>query len=91
MLDMVRSRARVDVLSGTSAGGINGAALALAQTNKLARLDMLRDLYCAKDGQIESLLRQPFSGSPSSLLTGRRVSTSCIVRVVRQGRERRVR
>ena len=69
ILDMVRSSARVDVLSGTSAGGINGAALALAQTNEFAHLEILRDLW-ADGGRMQSMLRQPFRGSPSSLLQG---------------------
>src|SRR5690606_1403271 len=30
LLELTRTRARIDVISGTSAGGINGAALALA-------------------------------------------------------------
>jgi len=69
LLRMVGCRARADVIAGTSAGGINGAALALAQVNRHADLGLLRDLW-ADQGRIESLLRQPFKGSPSSLLKG---------------------
>lgn len=61
--------ARADVITGTSAGGINGAALALAQVNDRADLRTLRDLW-ADQGRMETLLRTPFRGEPSSLLKG---------------------
>ena len=57
------------MFAGTSAGGINGAALALAQVNREADLSMLRGLWI-EQGRIESLLRQPFQGAPTSLLKG---------------------
>lgn len=69
LLDLVRSTARADVIAGTSAGGINGAALALAQVNRSADLGTLRDIW-ADQGRMESLLRQPFQGAPASLLQG---------------------
>jgi patatin-related protein len=70
LLELVQSSARVDVITGTSAGGINGAALALAQVNpEHARLGSLRDLW-ARHGRIDELLRTPFAGSPESLLKG---------------------
>ena len=50
----------IDVLTGTSAGGINAAALALAQSNaNPTDLSELKRLW-VKHGQIGSLLRQPF-------------------------------
>jgi patatin-related protein len=61
--------ARADVITGTSAGGINGAALALTQVNRHKDPAMLRDLWIDQ-GRIESLLRQPFRGQPTSLLRG---------------------
>ena len=61
--------ARADVIAGTSAGGINGAVLALAQANKNADVGILRDLW-AEQGRMESLLQRPFRGSPPSLLRG---------------------
>jgi patatin-related protein len=61
--------ARVDVITGTSAGGINGAALALTQVNRDADPALLRDLWIDQ-GRIETLLRQPFQGQPTSLLKG---------------------
>ncbi|WP_309112822.1 patatin-like protein [Saccharothrix sp.] len=69
LLDMVGCKARADVISGTSAGGINGAALALSQVNANARLDELRGLW-SEQGRMEQLLRTPFAGQPVSLLRG---------------------
>ncbi|MEU4807532.1 patatin-like protein [Actinosynnema sp. NPDC023587] len=69
LLDLVGSTARADVITGTSAGGINGAALALSQVNENAKLERLRDLW-AEQGRMEQLLRTPFRGSPVSLLKG---------------------
>ncbi|MGW5107515.1 patatin-like protein [Nocardia sp. NPDC004123] len=69
MLKLTRSSARVDVLTGTSAGGINGAALALAQANGKAGMHTLRDVW-AEQGRMRTLLRQPFRGAPASLLRG---------------------
>ncbi len=69
LLALTGCTARVDVVSGTSAGGVNGAALALAQVNRHADLASLRDTW-VEDGRIEALLRQPFRGAPSSLLKG---------------------
>ncbi len=70
LLDWVRSDARVDVISGTSAGGINGAAVALSQCNARSQgLGLLRDVWL-ESGSFAQLLRQPFHGSPPSLLQG---------------------
>jgi predicted acylesterase/phospholipase RssA len=69
LLTMAGCKARADVISGTSAGGINGAALALSQVNANARLDELRGLW-AEQGRMEQLLRTPFLGQPVSLLRG---------------------
>ncbi|HSJ21522.1 MAG TPA: patatin-like protein [Nocardioidaceae bacterium] len=69
LLNVAGCRARADVISGTSAGGINGAALALAQVNTLADIGSLRDVW-VDEGQLETLLRKPFRGSPTSLLQG---------------------
>ncbi len=69
LLALAGSTARADVIAGTSAGGINGAALALCQVNPEARLGLLRDVW-VDQGRIEALMRQPFRGSPTSLLQG---------------------
>jgi patatin-related protein len=69
LLSLVGCTARADVIAGTSAGGINGAALALSQVNRNAELSRLRDLW-AEQGRMEQLLRTPFQGEPVSLLKG---------------------
>lgn len=69
LLGLVGASARADVISGTSAGGINGAALALAQVNPQADLSNLRELW-AEQGRMDLLLRTPFKGAPVSLLKG---------------------
>ncbi|MEP9383568.1 patatin-like protein [Nocardioides sp. KR10-350] len=69
LLRLAGCTARADVIAGTSAGGINGAALALAQTNPSADLGLLRDLW-TEQGRIDALLRPPFQGAPTSLLQG---------------------
>ena len=68
-LRAVESTARADVIAGTSAGGINGAALALGQVNRTAQLSRLRGLW-VEQGDIDALLRKPFRGQPTSLLQG---------------------
>ncbi|WP_309114742.1 patatin-like protein [Saccharothrix sp.] len=69
LLDLVNCSARADVVCGTSAGGINGAALALAQLNDRADLSRLRDVW-VDEGHMEEMLRTPFEGEPVSLLKG---------------------
>ncbi len=69
MLKLTGCTARTDVISGTSAGGINGAALALAQANPSADLSTMRDVW-SDQGDFEKLLRRPFQGTPTSLLRG---------------------
>lgn len=59
---------RVDIISGTSAGGLNGALLALAMSRG-ARLDRLRNLWVEK-AAFASLLRDPFESKAPSLLDG---------------------
>jgi patatin-related protein len=59
---------RVDVISGTSAGGINGAVLALAVARD-ADLSFLRNLWLG-EASLTELLRSPTERSPRSLLRG---------------------
>lgn len=68
LCDALRLRPRVDIISGTSAGGINGALLALAMSQGKP-LDPLRDIWLDK-GDILTLLRQPTQKDPPSLLDG---------------------
>lgn len=60
----VRTRVVVDIVAGTSAGGINGIILAKAVGRNLSQ-DALRDLWLGK-GDIKRLFASPFS-----LLLGR--------------------
>ncbi|WP_432889820.1 patatin-like protein [Kribbella sp. CA-245084] len=69
LLGLLDVKARADVIAGTSAGGINGAALALGQVNKHADVGLMRDLW-SEQGRMEALLQRPFKGSPASLLRG---------------------
>jgi patatin-related protein len=68
LLDLTRTNARVDVISGTSAGGVNGAALAVA-------LLYGGDFYRVRSvwletGSLSDLLRPALSENPGSLLMG---------------------
>ena len=68
LLDLLRADVRIDVISGTSAGGLNGAFLALG----LARggdLSVMRDLW-QEHGSLDRLLRHPLTRKPKSLLKG---------------------
>lgn len=68
LLELTGTTARIDVISGTSAGGINGAALALAQIHDTS-LYALRDVWLDTAG-LERLLRAPDEKEPASLLRG---------------------
>jgi patatin-related protein len=69
LLNLLDTTARADVIAGTSAGGINGAVLAVSQANRNAKVGLLRDLW-SEQGRMENLLQRPFRGSPASLLRG---------------------
>jgi patatin-related protein len=68
LLNLLNADAHIDVIAGTSAGGLNGAFLALgvSRGRDLARL---RDLW-REHGSLEKLLRNPLSKNPPSLLEG---------------------
>ena len=68
MLRLTKTAARIDVISGTSAGGINGAALALAQIHDKS-LYSLRDVWLDVGG-LENLLHEPDDEDLRSLLRG---------------------
>lgn len=68
LLDLTHTTARVDVISGTSAGGVNGAALALSLLYG-GDFSQLRDVWL-KTGAFSSLLRAPLGDEPASLLRG---------------------
>jgi patatin-related protein len=68
LLDLLDADARVDVIAGTSAGGINGAFLALG-LNRNRDLKLLRDVW-RNVGGLDRLLRDPLSKNPPSMLRG---------------------
>jgi patatin-related protein len=68
LLDITRSSLRVDVITGTSAGGLNGGFLALASAYGTS-MAALADLWIDK-GAFGRLLRSPSASNPPSLLRG---------------------
>jgi patatin-related protein len=88
LLDITGSTARVDVIAGTSAGGLNGAFLALA-TAYGSSLAPLAGLWADK-GAFTRLLRSPMQRNPPSLLRGDEYFlpelVSAIDRIYRNGR-----
>jgi len=68
LLKLTETRARVDVISGSSAGGLNGAFLAMAQVHD-KDLSGLHSLWINK-GDFSKLMRNPAKGTPPSLLRG---------------------
>lgn len=68
LLGLLDADARVDVIAGTSAGGLNGAFLALG-VNHNRDLRLLRQLW--RDvGGLADLLRDPLAKKPPSVLRG---------------------
>jgi patatin-related protein len=68
LLDILDTTASVDVISGTSAGGINAALLGLVNAQR-KDLAPLRDVWL-KAGSLATLLRDPNESAPPSLLQG---------------------
>ena len=68
LLDLVDANVAVDVISGTSAGGINAALLGLVNVRGLD-LRKLRDIWL-RAGDLGLLLRDPNEDAPPSLLKG---------------------
>ena len=73
----------VDIITGTSAGGINGILLAKALANGLDDIDALKQLWI-KEGQLDDLLNEPAAydaverykyEEPPTVLTRRRSPT----------------
>jgi patatin-related protein len=71
LLDLLDVTVTTDVLSGTSAGGINAALLGLASVTGMD-LGGLRDLWL-KTGSMDMLLRDPGEPNPPSLMQGDKV------------------
>ncbi len=68
LLDVLGVDVSMDVLSGTSAGGVNAVILGLANVQRFD-LDGLRELWFA-EGSLGGLLRNPADKQASSLLYG---------------------
>jgi patatin-related protein len=68
VLDLLGATARIDVIAGTSAGGLNGAFLGLALAHR-RDLALLRDLW-TDVGSLEAMLRPGMEKDPTSLLRG---------------------
>ena len=71
LLELLDVTVTVDVLSGTSAGGINAALLGMSNAGG-ADLAGLRDLWLTA-GSMEDLLRDPGEKNPPSLMQGDQV------------------
>lgn len=71
LLNLLDVTVTTDVLSGTSAGGINAALLGLASVTGLD-LGGLRDLWL-RTGSLDMLLRDPGEPNPPSLMQGDKV------------------
>ena len=72
VLDLTRSRVRVDVIAGASAGGINGAMLAAMISHDNSRdteLKSLRQIWL-ENGAMMTLFRSPLQKAPPSLMRG---------------------
>jgi predicted acylesterase/phospholipase RssA len=68
LLQLLKTECTLDVLSGTSAGGVNAAVLGLANAQGFD-LGGLRDLWFTH-GSLAKLLRNPSEKQPPSLLDG---------------------
>jgi patatin-related protein len=68
LLDVLQADARIDVIAGTSAGGINGGFLALGLVHG-CDLTGLRDLW-QTSGSLSTLLRNPRQKGQPSVLRG---------------------
>lgn len=74
LLDLLRVSVSVDVLTGTSAGGINAACLGVAEGYQSTLAD-LRDVWL-ETGSFSKLLRDPQESPPVSVLQGDNVMLS---------------
>ena len=69
LTELLRYEPQVDIISGTSAGGLNGVLLAYALSNGIPTLDGLRRIWL-KHGDFAGLLRDADEPDPASLLQG---------------------
>ncbi|HEX2030616.1 MAG TPA: patatin-like protein, partial [Actinomycetota bacterium] len=68
LLELTQSTARVDVMAGASAGGINGALLGMAIAHDQS-LERIRSVWLDEGGMM-ALFRSPFQSDPPSLFRG---------------------
>jgi patatin-related protein len=68
LLDLTRTTPRVDIIAGASAGGLNGAFLALAMVHR-SDLSILQSLWLDK-ASLTKMFRSPLDADPPSLLRG---------------------
>ena len=68
LLELTATKASIDVISGTSAGGLNGALLAMAIARD-STIGRLRELWL-KLGSLQDLLRPAGEADPPSLMQG---------------------
>lgn len=71
LLDLLNATVSLDVLTGTSAGGINAACLGLAEAFRSSP-QVLRDTWIST-GSLDNLIRDPGEKQPRSLLDGDKV------------------
>ncbi|MGW7532954.1 patatin-like protein [Amycolatopsis sp. NPDC054798] len=80
LLDLLHASVRLDVLTGTSAGGINAACLGLAEAYRSTPA-VLRDTWFSA-GSLENLIRDPGETRPRSVLNGDKVLLSGLVQAM---------
>ncbi|MFC4081439.1 patatin-like protein [Amycolatopsis samaneae] len=81
LIDLLHVTVSIDVLTGTSAGGINAACLGLAEAFG-STPQVLRDTWIST-GSLENLIRDPKEKLPRSLLDGDRVLLGDLERALR--------
>ncbi len=82
LLDLLRATVSIDVLTGTSAGGINAACLGLAEAFG-STPEVLRDTWITT-GSLENLIRDAREAQPRSVLDGDRVLLGDVERALRE-------
>jgi uncharacterized protein DUF3376/patatin-like phospholipase len=82
LLDLLRATVSIDVLTGTSAGGVNAACLGLAEAFGSSP-QVLRDTWITT-GSLENLIRDARESEPRSVLDGDRVLLGDVERALRQ-------
>ncbi|MYW97625.1 patatin-like protein [Amycolatopsis rubida] len=80
LLDLLHASVRLDVLTGTSAGGINAACLGLAEAYRSTPA-ILRDTWFSA-GSLENLIRDPGETQPRSVLNGDKVLLGGLVQAM---------